>query len=539
MKTRKNNIIDNVTTFLRENKLILALLLLFFLIKIYFITSRYHLPIWDEAVYIGMGKYIYSAGSAGLWEMIRPYGLPMILGALWSIGLDQVYSSQTIAIFFSCATILMTYLIAKELFNKKVALVSAFLLSITPVFFLYSIYALTEIPSTLFALLAVYFYIKKKYIYSGLFTGIAFLFRFPQGLILVPIALAMLADWFFEKKDSKKSRKEKKNHTALANNNVSIKNNILIKNILFYGIGFAIIMIPFLSLNFIAYNDYTSKATDAIFRPLILAAPHQGNIFESVGGNTLGAQLYDIFYYIIMMLKNNILFALSIVGAIILLIRFKEKTRILPLTFLIYLAYYSYIINKQERFMITFLPIICILTAYFLFYIIEKVLPKKSTAIKDYETLHEIMWKSALVSLIIIALIITSITPIKKDVEYYYWLHPNGQKPAIIDEYYSLINGLEIKGPILISEPVIAVFTNNRLIEYVYVDGGILISNEWEAEYDIAAVTYTQNTVPCLEVDEACKKTRGALLEYFTSNYDTYYKGNFYDQDTYIFLKKQ
>ncbi len=532
MKTRKNEIIGNVTTFFRENKPILALLLLFFLIKIYFITSRYHLPIWDEAVYIGMGKYIYSAGAAGLWEMIRPYGLPMILGASWSIGLDQVYSSQIIAIFFSCATIFMTYLIAKELFNKKVALVSAFLLAITPVFFLYSIYALTEIPSTLFVLLAVYFYIKKKYIYSGLFTGIAFLFRFPQGLILVPIALAMVADWFFERKYPK-NVKGKKNHS------LSFKDNILIKNILFYAIGFAIIMIPFLSLNFIAYNDYTSKATDAIFRPLILAAPHQGNIFESVGGDTLSARLYDIFYYMIMMLKNNILFALSIFGAIMLLMRYKEKVRILSFAFLIYLAYYSYIINKQERFMIAFLPIICILTAYSLFYIIEKLLPKKTAAIKDYDTLNEIMWKSALVSLIIIALIITSITPIKTNVEYYYWLHPNGQKPAIIEEYYSLINRLEINGAILISEPVIAVFTNNRLIEYVYVDGKILISNEWESDDDIAAVTYTQNTVPCLEEDEGCKKTRDALLEYFTTNYETYYKGNFYDQDTYIFLKKQ
>lgn len=522
-----NNTENNITAFFIEHRLMLILLLLFFLIKFYFITSRYHMPIWDEAVYIGMGKYIYTAGSSGLWEMIRPYGLPIIIGAFWSLGLDPIYSSQLIAIIFSCATTFMTYLIAKELFDKSTAILSAFLLMITPVFFLYSIYALTEIPSTFFVLLAVYFYLKGRYLYSGLSTGLAMLFRFPQGLILVPIGIAIIIDWIYERRQVEDRKKKKYIHIGT------------MKKIAVYAMGFSIVILPFLTINYVVYNEYTSKATDAIFRPLILAAPHQGNIFESVGGSTTWEKAYNILYYIIMMLKNNILFILSIAGAILIFTRYKERTRIISLTFFTYLAYYSYIINKQERFMITFLPIICILTAYFLFYMINRILPKKPSSIKNYRTLNNIITKSAIVSLIIISLILTSLNPIKTNIEYYYWLHKNDQKPAIIDEYYSLINMLNITGAILISEPVIAAYTNNKLIEYTYYDKKILIANEWEADEDIAAVTYTYNTIPCLEEDETCKDLRESLLNYFTSTYDTYYKGNFYGQDTYLFLKKQ
>lgn len=523
----KNNIKQNITVFFRENRFILILLIIFFIIKIYFITSRYHMPIWDEAVYIGMGKYIYSLGTSGLWEMIRPYGLPIIIGALWSVGLDPVYFSQVFAIIFSCATIFMTYLIAKELFDKRTAILSAFLLLITPVFFLYSIYALTEIPSTFFVLLALYYYLKGKYFYSGISTGIALLFRFPQGLVLVPIGLTIIIDWI---QNNRQKIKIKNKYRDI--------NMGIMKKITPYAIGFFIILLPFLVINYVSYNEYTSKVTDAIFRPLILAAPHQSNVFESVGGNTIREKAYNIFYYIIMMLKNNILFLLSIAGTIVLLTKYKDKTRILVFTFLIYLAYYSYIINKQERFMITFLPMICILTAYFLFYIIQMIIPKKSR-ISNYRTLNNIITKSAMVSLIIIALILTSLDPIKTDIEYYYWLYKNDQKPAIIEEYYSLIDSLNINGPILISEPVIAAYTNKKLIEYTYYEKNILIANEWEADEDIAAVTYTYNTIPCLEEDEACNELRESLLNYFITTYDTYYKGRFFGQDTYLFLRKQ
>ena len=286
------------------------------------------------------------------------------------------------------------------------------------------------------------------------------------------------------------------------------------------------------------YNAYTSKATDALFRPLILASPHQGNLFESIRGTSLSSQLYNIFYYIIMMLKNNVLFILSLAGAIMLLVKFKEHAKILSFTIIIYLAYYSYIINKQERFMITFLPIICILTAYFIYYIIRKIIPKDFKQIKDYNNLSDVMRRSALVSIIIIAILLTSGYAIIVDTEYYYWLHSRDNKPEIVNDYYHIIEDMKIRGSILISEPVLTAFTDNKLIEYTYEDGAVLISNEWEANDDITAVAYSYDTIPCLEEDERCKNMRESLFNYFDSNYEMYYEKEFYGQKRYIFLKR-
>ena len=146
-----------------SNKGIYSLILAFIAVKVFFITTRYHLPIWDEGVYMGMGKYIYSLGSSGLWEIIRPIGLPLVSGAIWLAGLNQVYFTQAAAVLFAAASIFMTYLIGKRLFGGQAGIIAAFLLAISPVFFLYSIYVLTEISSTFFALLAVYMYIQGRY----------------------------------------------------------------------------------------------------------------------------------------------------------------------------------------------------------------------------------------------------------------------------------------------------------------------------------------------------------------------------------------
>jgi hypothetical protein len=544
---KKNKPSNNVTVFFKDNKLILLLLALFFLIKIFFITTRYHLPIWDESVYMGMGKYIYSQGAAGLWEMIRPFGLPIFAGLMWVLGFDQIYATQILAIIFSCATLFMTYMIAKELFGKKIALLSTFLLAISPVFFLYSIYVLTEIPSTLFILISLYFYLKRRYVLSGVFTGVALLFRFPQGLILVPIALTIFLDWFLEQYPERKQKRKSGRESRTNNTDIKImikglEFGSLIKRMSFYLIGFAIIFIPFITLNYVMYNAYTGNITDALFRPLILAAPHQGNVFESIRGNTLGAQLYNIFYYIVMMLKNNILFILSLVAAIMLLFKFRERAKVLSITLIIYLAYYSYIINKQERFIMSFLPIICILTAYFIFYVIKKIIPESVKQIKDYKNLSDLMRKSSLVSIIIIAVLITSVYAMIIDTQYYYWLHQNDNKPEIIDKYYKVINDLKtqgkIQGSILISDPVLGAFTDNKLIEYAYYDNSIHISNEWESDDNIAAVEYSYDTISCLEEDAQCKDSRESLLNYFSSNYDLYYKGEFYGSERYIFLKR-
>ena len=49
----------------------------------YFASPAFNDDIWwDSAVYLGMGKHIYSLGEVGLWESSRPLIWPLILGFL-------------------------------------------------------------------------------------------------------------------------------------------------------------------------------------------------------------------------------------------------------------------------------------------------------------------------------------------------------------------------------------------------------------------------------------------------------------------------
>ncbi|MCM2325698.1 MAG: glycosyltransferase family 39 protein, partial [Candidatus Woesearchaeota archaeon] len=163
-----------------------------FLVVAAFVMLKLILPIheiwWDEAVYIGMGKYLYSFGTVGLWEFFRPIGLPMILGLLWKIS-DVILLSKILPLVFSIAYIFLTYHTARRIFDEKTALVASLLVILTPIFFYFSSHALTEIPSCLFALIAVNFYLDKRHLMTGIFAGVSFMFRFPGGILLIGILL--------------------------------------------------------------------------------------------------------------------------------------------------------------------------------------------------------------------------------------------------------------------------------------------------------------------------------------------------------------
>ena len=216
-----------------------------------------------------MGKYIYSFGNSGLWEPIRPIGLPLLLGALWKLKLNMVLFSEILIVFFSIGNIWITYLIAKYTFNKKTAMISAFILTITPLFFLYSSYVLTGIASTFFALLALYTYFSKENLkLVGLFCGLTFLFRFPQGLLLIAILLSLFINELIRLHSLKKTIKK------LIGN--------LKREYFPFLVSFFLTILPFWIFNFLLYRPYTTKVYHAIFRPIILSFSHQSNPLHSI-----------------------------------------------------------------------------------------------------------------------------------------------------------------------------------------------------------------------------------------------------------------
>lgn len=277
---------------------------------------------WDSSVYLGMGKYIYSSGESGLYEASRPLMWPLILGAFWKLGLDPILFGRLIVLIFSIGTVILTYLAALELFNKRTALLSCFLLAISPTFFLFSSIIFTEVPAAFFLMLGLYFFIKENYNLAGFIFGIAFMTRFFQISMIFPIYM-----FFIYLAYKKKARIEQLFASALF---------------------FLIALMPFLALNFILFKNP--------FYPFILQAwmtKFTGWVFHE-----------PFLFYFINLLKENVLILFSILGVFFILKKEKYMRLIVPFTFLLAFIPYNFTAHKEMRFLIFLFPLICMLTSY-------------------------------------------------------------------------------------------------------------------------------------------------------------------------------
>jgi len=483
-------------SFLRKQGAILLILAAFLLIRIIF-SLRTHSVIWDESVYIGIGKYIYSAGGAGLWEIIRPLGLPLVLGFLWKLGINPVVAGEAVAILFSMLCILFVYLIGKKAFGKLAGLLAAAFLALTPTFFLYSSYIMTEIPSAFFLLAATYFLVDKKFVGAGIFSAVALLFRFPAGLGLVILA-SLIFIGVLEKK-------------------------FKILNLLCYCAAYAFTVLPYLVFNYVFYRKYTGSAWHAIFRPFLLGAEHQASPLGAVQ-----SALGNILYYFIALVKDSNFQLLMFVGIFYFFLRKKYKdfgSRIIFLAAIVFMAYFTIIPNKQERYILAFLPFVSLIAAYGAVELFNSLAKSKKRLVN-----------AALAALLILWLAMTAMSSVTVDSNYLNW-RPAAQ-PAIASEFYSYFANNPVSGAVLTTDPVPAAYSNALFIPYYfYASSEIVKYNEWEREIPEAAIIYTPNSFYCDSKDNECQAKREQLFEKISSENKQVFHEKYFGNDYYIFVK--
>lgn len=462
---KKKSAKQRLRRILKSNYLIFIVILLFLVIKLFYLTKAHHV-IWDEAVYMGMGKYLYSLGRLGFFEIIRPIGLPLVLGLIWKLGLNYVFFSEVVMVLFATGTILLVYLIGKQMMDSRVGLIAAFLLSISSIFFLYSNYILTGIPSTFFILLGIYVYIRKQnLILSGVFCGAGALFRFPQGLVLVSFVISFFVLYF---KDKRK---------------------IFFKNSLLFVFGFLLIHIPFFIFNYFIYRKETSKIYHALFRPWILGFWHQSNPAESLFVSGFRSFLEYVFYYVTQIFIQNMIIFVFLLAGLFYIFKNKlykqEKFSIILMSFFVFLAYFTYISNKQERFLIALLPYASLIAAYGFYY---SFVHSKKDRIR--------------VGIVIFVLIYLSLI-IPKDLKYFNW-RVKEEQPIVTDYYRYFVNN-EVGGFILTTDPVPVVYVDAQFIPFYF---SVDLANRIYDSYhdDSFSVIFSPESFWCAEGDEICKK---------------------------------
>lgn len=184
---RKKKIKDYILNWLKDpyNKAFLGIFILAVTIRIYFLITTIHQPVWwDAADYLTEAKVL--AGRLNIQYYFTPrrtFLLPILWAGLLKLGFGEI-SFRILEFLFSVSAIPAIYMIGKKMFDKKVALISSFLFAVFWMYLFYSNRLMTEIPSLTLLLFSIYFfweaYANKKekmYVWFGIFLGLAFLVR--------------------------------------------------------------------------------------------------------------------------------------------------------------------------------------------------------------------------------------------------------------------------------------------------------------------------------------------------------------------------
>lgn len=138
--------------------------------------------------------YIFSIGTD---FYIRPFEQNIFpAGNLYAMG-------RFLNVILGTITIAALYLVARQLTNKKTAILTSALLAVTFAHVWSSQYAVTDVPVTLFGLVSIYFSLEilktdrwKNYLLSALFIGLAIGTKYNAFTFVIPlIAAHLIKNW--------------------------------------------------------------------------------------------------------------------------------------------------------------------------------------------------------------------------------------------------------------------------------------------------------------------------------------------------------
>ena len=461
-----------------ENQSGIIIIILIFLISKLFSLFYYKRLLWDSAVYIGIGKYIYSLGNSGLWEYTRPILWPLIIGFFWKIGLNEILTARIAEIFISAFCIIFTYYIGKKIFNQKTGLIAALLLAVSPTFFYFSGMLLSELISTFFSLAAVYSFLRKRYFITGVFFGLAFMTRFLQLLIFISLVLSIfLYNFKFSKEKCSKE---------------------YLKMLLSISVGFVLSILPFLILNQILYSN--------------LLFPFTQQYELSINSGWLNYM--PINFYFLRMFRESPLYLLFVPALFYI---FKNLTRyklFIVLIFIITFSFFNLITQKEMRFLIILLPFMYLIISYFMVVIRGKI---KGTYFKYIYFL-----------ILIFSISISVITTIKyyKDESSYINKYSNIQ--SMVGNAY---------GNIWISNPLIITNNDNKATNLMYYPYFSNNKKEELVNENPDFVFMDTCDLACKQNDHECEIYKIELISHFRENFNITYSNEYNGCSQFVFTK--
>lgn len=197
----------NQTLSLKEKKFLFLILTSVFLIKIIFIFTIPTLLKSDSLTYNELATSILSGSYSinGKSTAFVVCGYPLFLSGIYSVFGEGQFFIKLIQSILEIFTGYLFFKVSLNFFNTKYSLVSLAVFSFLPSNLLYTQTVLTESLFGFFAILVLYFCLKKRFLgnifLTGLFFGCAIMVRssFSVAVLLVPLYLFLEREKLFSR----------------------------------------------------------------------------------------------------------------------------------------------------------------------------------------------------------------------------------------------------------------------------------------------------------------------------------------------------
>jgi 4-amino-4-deoxy-L-arabinose transferase-like glycosyltransferase len=448
----------------RRHQTLYALLLVAALARVLFLFD-YHEVWWDSGVYLGMAKYAWSGGTAGLWEHIRPVLWPFIIGSAWWLKLNMVWFARILEFLLAIISTGLVYVLGRKWFSQRAAILASTLWAFSAIVFYLGFHEYTELPAVTLMLIALVAFMNKRWFLAGLFTSLAFLMKFPAGILLVALGLVLIV------------QKSPRSLVPL-------------------GLGFAVPAGAFLAFNQTLYGTMLGPLLDA-----------RENILSVLGCNVL--RFNPWWQYFMWALADNWLNLFALFGLGAMFVRWK-KQHVLPLLSLISPAAYLLQLHCREyRYLVLFLPFVVLFTGQGIAVAGEWL--ERQALIKRYA------WPAVMLLVVAISVF--------HGILFYHGNEVREPDPAA-EDYARWLAGRQIDGEIWSSNPVVSVYTDapvHKIYYPIYQEGIATTFNAYLAAHAgrIGAVLLDNcgGGIVCHPADIRCAEQLTVMRSFLNQNF--------------------
>ena len=172
----------------------------FFLVTTY--VSLFYHNFWtifdgDALIYLAGGRQIIAGVGENVAFLNAGPGGPVLFASLESVFKDSLFSTNIVSIFSGTGIVFFSYMVFKNIFSAKIAIVGQLFIAFNPWIGILSISSVNDLFPIFMSVSSLYFITKKEIkltdvIFSGAILGIGFMFRYQPIIFLLAIIVFLI-----------------------------------------------------------------------------------------------------------------------------------------------------------------------------------------------------------------------------------------------------------------------------------------------------------------------------------------------------------